>query len=322
MQRYAGDKIVGLSTDVKPTTILDGATFYELDTKNLYILSESVWTPVTASSGGSSVWSTTGHDIYYATGKVTVGADIRTSLFNIVSASYATDFMSVYYDDGVGGIETRLFYISGSKQVGINTDTMNYTFDVSGSIHSTLLLSTGLTDKIKIKENDISLDIPTGVLISIDSGSTNKNISIIGSEDFAEGIVGAYTMNDGTGNWEPVWYYNNLSNPVELHIGNNLIVTGSITELSSKKLKKNIHPLKNSLENIIQLQGVKYDRIDTNEKNQIGLIAEDVEKIYPELVTKDKNGNIMGIQYNRVVPILIEAIKKLNQEIEILKENK
>jgi hypothetical protein len=93
----------------------------------------------------------------------------------------------------------------------------------------------------------------------------------------------------------------------------------SIVETSSIALKENINPIQNGLESILQLKGVTYDRIDNNE-HESGLIAEWTEEVLPELVTRDTNGDVVGIKYTKLTAYLIEAIKSLKTEIDVLKE--
>jgi hypothetical protein len=92
----------------------------------------------------------------------------------------------------------------------------------------------------------------------------------------------------------------------------------SIVETSSIALKENITPIQNALDSILQLKGVTYDRIDNNE-HESGLIAEWTEEILPELVTRDADGAVVGIKYTKLTAYLIEAVKTLKQEIDVLK---
>lgn len=94
---------------------------------------------------------------------------------------------------------------------------------------------------------------------------------------------------------------------------------GSITETSSITLKENIHPLTGALDLITLLQSYIYDRKDGSAKDEPGLIAEEVEKIIPNLVTKDENGKPAGILYSKLTAYLVECIKTLKQEIDDLK---
>ena len=95
--------------------------------------------------------------------------------------------------------------------------------------------------------------------------------------------------------------------------------TTLFNETSSIGLKENFRPIDDALGKILQLTGLIYDRRDGSRKNEPGLIAEDVEKIIPEIVTKDKLGKPESIAYQRLVTYLVESIKELKQEIDRLK---
>jgi len=95
----------------------------------------------------------------------------------------------------------------------------------------------------------------------------------------------------------------------------------SLTQTSSISLKENINPITNALEKIQQLVGVTYDRKDGSKKNEAGLVAEDVEKILPNLISYDDQGKPLGIQYLNLTAYLIEAVKDLTEKIKRL-ENK
>ncbi len=84
---------------------------------------------------------------------------------------------------------------------------------------------------------------------------------------------------------------------------------------SDRALKKNIQPLTNSLQKIQELQGVSFNWKKGGEA-QVGLIAQDVQKVYPELV-HGKSGD-MGVQYGNLVAPLIEAVKTQQAEIKDL----
>ena len=92
----------------------------------------------------------------------------------------------------------------------------------------------------------------------------------------------------------------------------------SIVETSSITLKENINPINNALESVLKLKGVTYDRLDNNE-HESGLIAEWTEEVLPDLVTRDGEGNVVGIKYTKLTAYLIEAVKSLSDEIDKLK---
>lgn len=93
----------------------------------------------------------------------------------------------------------------------------------------------------------------------------------------------------------------------------------NIVESSSIALKENVAPIENALDSVMNLFGVTYDRRDGSRQNEAGLIAEDVIKVLPNLVTKNPQGDIDGIQYTKLTAYLIEAVKSLKKEIDSLK---
>jgi len=88
---------------------------------------------------------------------------------------------------------------------------------------------------------------------------------------------------------------------------------------SDERLKTNIKPLQGTLDKILQLEGVSYNwKTNPTDNNQIGFIAQQVEKIFPEVIVKDAEGNYAMAPQNLTAPI-IEAIKEQQQQISELK---
>lgn len=100
-------------------------------------------------------------------------------------------------------------------------------------------------------------------------------------------------------------------------------VSGQVTcttlvETSSIAFKENVNPIDNALDLVMQLAGVTYDRKD-NKEHEAGLIAEQVYKIIPDLVSLDTSGKPHGIKYTKLTAYLLESIKTLKSEINELK---
>ncbi|MGB8114942.1 MAG: tail fiber domain-containing protein, partial [Candidatus Sulfotelmatobacter sp.] len=86
---------------------------------------------------------------------------------------------------------------------------------------------------------------------------------------------------------------------------------------SSRRWKTNIHPLSGALAKIERLQGVSYDLKATG-KHEIGVIAEEVGKVVPEVVTYEDNGkDARGVDYSRLTALLIEAVKQQQKQISV-----
>jgi len=99
---------------------------------------------------------------------------------------------------------------------------------------------------------------------------------------------------------------------------------------SDKRLKENIKPLDNALDKVLKISGVSFDWKELTEKEKktihgntghdVGVIAQEIEAILPEVVTTRDNG-YKAVKYEKIVPLLIEAIKEQQVEIDCLKAN-
>ena len=92
----------------------------------------------------------------------------------------------------------------------------------------------------------------------------------------------------------------------------NLVVPGTVTANSDESIKTNIKPIENALEKVLQLRGVEFNYKEHGTKS-IGVIAQEIEKVFPELVY---GGEIKSVAYQNLVAVLIEAIKELNDKYE------
>ena len=132
-------------------------------------------------------------------------------------------------------------------------------------------------------------------------------------------------------------YYNGSKKLETIHTG--VDVTGAITasgdivadgdivayNSSDIRLKDNIEVIQGSLDKIGGIRGVEFDWNDKSpgwaqeRGHDIGVIAQEVQKVVPEIVVERKNG-YLGVDYKRLVPLLIESVKELKQEVNDLKK--
>jgi len=90
--------------------------------------------------------------------------------------------------------------------------------------------------------------------------------------------------------------------------------------LSDESLKKNIKPIDGALDKIKELDGVSFEWKEGG-KAGIGLIAQDVEQVFPELVSTNSKTGLKSVGYGNLVAVLIEAVKEQQREIDELKED-
>ena len=99
--------------------------------------------------------------------------------------------------------------------------------------------------------------------------------------------------------------------------GTNLTCAGTVTANSDERLKKNIETITDALHKVTGLRGVEYDHKNTGD-HCLGLIAQEVESILPDVVYEDATG-VKSVAYQNIVALLIEAVKDQQRQIDELK---
>jgi hypothetical protein len=142
-------------------------------------------------------------------------------------------------------------------------------------------------------------------------GDISGNITSATTATNVVGVSGRVLYNSGT---------NATTTSANLTFdGTNLVCGGYVEATSDERLKTNVKTIENGLEKVLSLRGVEYDRIDID-AHQIGVIAQEVEKIVPEVVSTNSETGTKSVAYGNLVGVLIEAIKDLKVEISELKE--
>jgi hypothetical protein len=137
--------------------------------------------------------------------------------------------------------------------------------------------------------------------------NNNLNIDINGhintTNDFSINNITTYITDD---------------NNYRLRVYGNLKVDGVVMSSSDKRLKNNINKIDNALDKIEKLSGVFYYYNNNDIHRQMGLIAQDVKEVIPEVVYEDEKG-YLNIAYGNLMGVVIEAIKELRNEIKNIK---
>jgi trimeric autotransporter adhesin len=115
------------------------------------------------------------------------------------------------------------------------------------------------------------------------------------------------------------FFYNGVGDILRLQGDGNAVLLGNLTQLSDSRLKTNIVPLKNSLPLLMQLNAYRYHWKNDLQDNsvQIGLLAQELQTVFPELVKRDEKG-LMSINYTGLIPVLVQTIKEQQLRIDTL----
>lgn len=178
----------------------------------------------------------------------------------------------------------------GEEQFVANTNNDMLLFEGTGAASVSF---DDETKKVVIDSTNFS-EISAGDI----ANTTNETVGLITGRRFQAGLS---TNRSITGSWT-------FSGTVS---------AADLNSTSDRSLKENIEPIDDALSKVLALQGVSFDWKDSGEKS-IGLIAQDVEKVIPEVVSDD--GEIKRISYGNLVGLLIEAVKDQQKEIESLKQ--
>jgi hypothetical protein len=213
-------------------------------------------------------------------------------------------------------------FVSGSSQITLSSTT-GY-----GSVLNQAVLTTSSPSFYGLTVNG-NVALNNGGYGWIYGNDTNHSIILRGdrtgtSSDYTNYYQ--YGGNISTGKGHKFWTGGVLaSQTLKLHIADdytynvgNMTIGGTLTENSSIRYKDNIETVKYGLDKVLQIRGVTYTKKDTGLK-ELGLIAEEINEILPEVVLKNEEGEPDSVSYGRITAVLIEAIKEQQKQIEELK---
>jgi len=328
--------LAGNLTVLGTTTIIDSTTLNIKD--NIIQLngagSANAGLVVRDASGttnsGSLLWDTTND--YWKAGPLDAESKLlRADGDNVISSStQIPSLLPAGIVSGAAQIPPLLpsGVISGSSQIsGItNAQLVNTSISIAGV--ATALGSAVSADQIRTAigtvvtgSSQITATSTTGFASGVKT-ELNTNTVISGSSQ----VLGGSTIHSGSaGNYQ----FNSIGvNITPTGVAGEIVAAADIVAFASSdiRLKENIQPIQNALEKVESISGNTYDwkegydEVHSHKGNDVGVIAQEIEEILPQIVTNRDNG-YKAVQYEKIVPLLIEAIKELSEKIKRL-ENK
>ena len=211
-------------------------------------------------------------------------------------------------------------YLNGGN-VGINQTSPSYKLDVNGTFRVTGVATLSSTGNHIIGTSGSS-NLYLGNVISPSSGiigvrhHTNNDSYYIDLK--LNNTSGKVYMRhyDGSGGTYTRFSFDPLNS--QFTAAGDIVAFGSPSDIT---LKENIKPIENALDKVEKLQGVTFDWKESDSvldiKQDIGFIAQDVQKVLPELVRQNENGKL-SLRHQGIIPVLLEAIKELSDKIKVL----
>ena len=246
------------------------------------------------------------------------------------------DSTNTYVDNATGIIFLRNTGTNGSQIQLLNN---NSGIKIQGKVgeQSIIALPNGSVelyhDNVKRCETSADgLDLPDNSKLQLGTGQ-DLQVFWDGSSGFVTNQGGgnlhinsdSLLLKNAANNESYIRAYNNAA--VELYYDNakkaettssGVTVTGTVTETSDIAYKSDIEPITNTLDKLQQITGYKY-KLDNASIDSMGVIAQDVEKVFPELVHGDEGSKTL--QYSGLIGVLVEAVKDLSAKVKALESN-
>jgi hypothetical protein len=246
-----------------------------------------------------------------------------------------------FYTTNAGSTRLIRMRIAADGAVGIGTTSPSYLLDVSGTGRMTGQFLQGSGATRSTSGTTIAFTNNTTFSSNSDIGDGARFLSIVNESTTTSAFSNVcFRINPGSGGSSgnamlDMKFVNNGSSASTLYwtflhggsFGDKLTLTsagtltaaGDVVAYSDARLKENIITVDNAVDKITSMRGVFYNRIDTEDKSRkVGVIAQEIQEILPEVVTTSDDGTL-GVAYGNIVGVLIEAIKELKAEIDILK---
>lgn len=230
-----------------------------------------------------------------------VNMDVLSGANGGIIGTYSNHPLSLYTNS------TEKVTITTGGNFGINTTSPSYRLDVVGSAR----INGGGSDIAGFFKSSTS-----GTLISFEDTVNQANDSVsVGSAgnsfviktNYSERIRVTSSGDMGIGTNSPGY---------KLDVSGTIRATGDVIAYSDARVKENIETISNALDKVNSIRGVNYNKIGDN-KRSIGVIAQEVLEVLPEVIHQDETG-MYSVAYGNIVGVLIEAVKELTTRVEEL----
>jgi hypothetical protein len=240
-------------------------------------------------------------------------AEIATRNYNQTSTAYYRQYSSSASGTDFGVSRNNLAALFSNYASNFAIGTQN---------GGDLILGTANTERMRINTTGIATFSGRIILGTFPNSQTNTGEAWIGRA--SDRNAGTMTVQLGgnsasSRSFEVVDYAWSVV-LFSVSSGGTATASGDVVAYSDARVKTNIKPIDSSLEKVSKLTGVTYNRTDLEDKStKIGFIAQEVEKVIPEVVTYDSEKDRYGVSYGNVTALLVEAIKEQQTQIEELK---
>jgi len=251
-----------------------------------------------------------------------IGVDAGTTSGFFTTGSFDT-FVGASTTPGVNVGITNATAIGAQAEVDASNSMVLGSINGVNSATANTNIGIGITKPVYRFQIGNAGDVPVNGFLRVEgpvlSLSGIPAASFGGFGDFAvdaPGIVGGRFVVKESG-FVGVGAFGNPSRIFTVGAGKGHAIADGWDVYSSRRWKTNIHTLGSALDKVEHLRGVSYD-LKSNGKHEIGVIAEEVGQVVPEVVSYEANGkDAQGVDYSRLTALLIEAVKQQQQQIRL-----
>ncbi len=250
----------------------------------------------------------------------TLGVTGATTLSSSLSVTGATTLNSTVTLVGSDTASTEFFRIrNGSSTNKFTVDSANGNTSISGTL--------GVTGATTLSST-LSVTGATTLSSSLTIGSSNILLATDGRIELSRSSGAYIDFKRSTEDYNA--RIDNFTSAAITITGNLRATSDIIAFASDERLKENIEPIENALDKVVNLSGFTYNFNEIGKSlgfdgnlRYVGVSAQEVQKVLPEAVKPaPANSDYITVQYEKLVPLLIEAIKELKQEIDLIKGGK
>jgi hypothetical protein len=215
--------------------------------------------------------------------------------------------------------------ITTSRDIGVATTSPSERVDIAGNVkaRSNLYVMSNLGVGTSNPQNTVDIvgsAQVTGTLVTVGSciirkGTSNNVVtSTVGWSTAYGSTGGIYTnSNVGIGTSNPTYPLHVMSHSNNVSI----FAQYGVTQFSDVRIKENLKPITSALDKVGKITGYTFNRTDGGEASRFaGVIAQEVDKVLPEVVHYDYESQMYGVSYGEMVALLVEAIKELKTKCE------